>query len=98
LCPPFNGSTAQRLIAAVSFPVAFFDRITGFYAATRSGGFFVPRNRGWDNLSPPDAGTTCVPLAHYPGTLTQRTYKAIYRVGDRQVGPWSGDVSVIVGG
>lgn len=36
--------------------------------------------------------------APYPATPTKWTYKAIYRVGDHQVGQWSGEVSVIVGG
>ena len=33
-----------------------------------------------------------------PATLTKWTYRAIYRVGDAQVGLWSDPVSVIVGG
>ena len=34
----------------------------------------------------------------FPVTPTKWTYKAIYRVGDHQVGQWSGEISVIVGG
>ncbi len=33
-----------------------------------------------------------------PAVLTQWTYKAIFRVGDHQVGQWSAEVSVMVGG
>ena len=33
-----------------------------------------------------------------PTTLTKWTYKAIYRVGDHQVGQWSAEASVTVGG
>jgi hypothetical protein len=33
-----------------------------------------------------------------PAAPTKWTYKAIYRVGDHQVGQWSAEVSVIVGG
>ena len=36
--------------------------------------------------------------APYPATPTKWTYKAIYRVDDHQVGQWSAEVSVIVGG
>jgi hypothetical protein len=39
-----------------------------------------------------------VDTAPFPATPTKWTYKAIYRVGDHQVGQWSGEVSVIVGG
>lgn len=34
----------------------------------------------------------------FPATLTKWTYRAIYRVGDDQVGIWSAPVSVTVGG
>lgn len=54
-------------------------------------------------------GKNFVPLAHgitpnyedttaYPATPTKWIYKAIYRVGDHQVGRWSTEVSVVVGG
>ena len=34
----------------------------------------------------------------FPATPTKWTYKAIYRVGDAQVGQWSNPVSITVGG
>jgi hypothetical protein len=34
----------------------------------------------------------------FPATLTTWKYRAIYRVGDAQVGVWSAEVSVTVGG
>jgi hypothetical protein len=34
----------------------------------------------------------------FPATLTTWKYRAIYRVGDAQVGVWSAEVSVAVGG
>ncbi|MGL4400724.1 MAG: hypothetical protein ACRCXD_12705 [Luteolibacter sp.] len=54
-------------------------------------------------------GKNFVPLAYdttpnyedtapYPAAPTRWTYRAIYRVGDHQVGQWSADVSVTVGG
>ena len=36
--------------------------------------------------------------APFPATPTKWSYKAIYRVDDHQVGQWSGEVSVVVGG
>jgi hypothetical protein len=44
-------------------------------------------------------GTYCTLLdtSPHPTTPTKWTHKAIYRVGDHQVGQWSGEVSVIVG-
>jgi hypothetical protein len=36
--------------------------------------------------------------APFPDTLTKWTYKAIYHVADAQVGQWSAEVSVTVGG
>jgi hypothetical protein len=36
--------------------------------------------------------------APFPATPTKWTYRAIYRVGDHQVGQWSADASIIVGG
>lgn len=38
-----------------------------------------------------------VATAPYPAAPTKWSYKAIYRVGDHQVGQWSGEVSVTVG-
>ena len=34
----------------------------------------------------------------FPATPTKWTYRAIYRVGDSQVGIWSKPVSITVGG
>jgi hypothetical protein len=34
----------------------------------------------------------------FPATPTKWTYRAIFRVGDHQVGQWSAEVSIIVGG
>ena len=36
--------------------------------------------------------------APFPATPVKWTYKAIYRVGDAQVGVWSNPVSITVGG
>lgn len=55
-----------------------------------------------------DRGTGYVPLAFdttpgyvdtqpFPGAPAKWTYKAIYRVGDAQVGQWSNPVSIMVG-
>ena len=45
-------------------------------------------------------GTYYTPLdtTPHPTTPTKWTSNAIYRVGDHQVGQWSAEVSVIVGG
>jgi len=37
---------------------------------------------------------TCPP----PATLVKWKYRAIYRVGDQQVGQWSNEMSITVGG
>jgi hypothetical protein len=36
--------------------------------------------------------------APLPTTPAKWTYKAIYRKGDSQIGQWSAEVSIIVGG
>ncbi len=45
-----------------------------------------------------DSTPNDIDTAPFPSAPAKWTYKAIYRVGDTQVGQWSAEVSVTVGG
>ena len=53
--------------------------------------------KGWVPLAF-DTTPGYIDTAAQPATLTKWKYRGIYRVGDRQVGVWSAEVSVTVGG
>lgn len=57
----------------------------------------VDRGSGWTLLTIDTTPGYTDTTAH-PATLTKWKYRAIYRVGDHQVGLWSAEVSVTVGG
>ena len=50
----------------------------------------VDRGTGWQVLT--------FDTTPFPATLTQWKYRAIYRVDDAQVGQWSAEVSIAIGG
>ena len=57
----------------------------------------VDRGQGWTDLAydtTPDYNDT----APHPATLTTWKYRAIWRVDDAQIGIWSAEASVVVGG
>jgi len=56
----------------------------------------VDRGEGWADLN---WNTTpgCTGTQPLPAALTTRKYRAIYHVGDEQVGLWSAEVSVVGG-
>lgn len=57
----------------------------------------VDRGQGWTDLTY-DTTPGYLDTAPHPATLTKWKYRAIYRVGDAQVGLWSAETSVVVGG
>ena len=57
----------------------------------------VNRGSGWVILTFDTTPGYTDTTAH-PTTLTQWKYRAIYRVGDQQVGQWSAEIAVTVGG
>lgn len=57
----------------------------------------VDRGTGWQVLTFDTTPGYTDTTAH-PATLTQWKYRAIYRVDDEQVGQWSAEVSIAVGG
>jgi len=57
----------------------------------------VDRGTGWALLTIDTTPNYTDTTAH-PATLTKWKYRAIYRVGDSQVGLWSAEASVTVGG
>ena len=57
----------------------------------------VDRGTGWTLLTI-DTTPGYTDTAAHPATLTKWKYRAIYRVSDHQVGLWSNEVSVTVGG
>ena len=57
----------------------------------------VDRGQGWQLLAM-DTTPNYTDTAPFPATPTKWKYRAIYRVGDAQVGVWSGVVEIVVGG
>lgn len=57
----------------------------------------VDRGEGWTDLTY-DTTPGYLDTTPAPAALTRWKYRAIYRVGDSQVGLWSAEVSVVVGG
>ena len=57
----------------------------------------VDRSQGWSLLAI-DTTPGYTDTAPFPATPTKWKYRAIYRVGDAQVGLWSAEVSLTVGG
>lgn len=57
----------------------------------------VDRGSGWQVLTF-DTTPGYTDTAPHPATLTEWKYRAIYRVDDEQVGQWSAEVSIAVGG
>jgi hypothetical protein len=57
----------------------------------------VDRGTGWQVLTF-DTTPGYTDSTPFPATLTQWKYRAIYRVDDQQVGQWSAEVSIAVGG
>ena len=58
---------------------------------------YVDRGSGWGALAQ-DSTPGYTDTTPHPATPTKWKYKAIYRVDDSQVGLWSAEVSVVVGG
>ena len=57
----------------------------------------VDRGQGWADLAY-DTTPGYTDTHPFPAALTNWKYRAIYRVGDAQVGLWSADASIVVGG
>jgi hypothetical protein len=57
----------------------------------------VDRGQGWVDLAY-DTTPGYTDTHPFPATLTTWKYRAIYRVGDAQVGVWSAEMGIAVGG
>ena len=63
----------------------------------RLAGLRAARRKGWVVLTY-DTTPGYLDTTPFPAALTKWKYRAIYRVDDHQVGQWSAEVSVNVGG